>query len=146
MDFVLTLKSSPLTEDATAESSLTIQNRVQQARNLQIERYNGNDLNGSSKRYHHIGRIYQLRYFAKVVVNREGLLKVSRYIHRNPLETKVPMVNQLIDYPFSSFPLYILQQTDTMPCLNINILPKLLPLTFANTTATYVEYCLEEVD
>lgn len=97
-----------------------------------------------SKRYHHVGRIYQQRYFAKVVADREGLLKVSRYIHRNPLETKVPMVNQLIDYPFSSFPFYTSQQTDGMPCLNLKILPELLPSTFAKTTAGYVAYCLEE--
>ncbi|WP_244890351.1 hypothetical protein [Planococcus glaciei] len=59
------------------------------------------------KRYrHHVGRIYQKRYFAKEVDSRLGILTVSSYIHRNPVETKVAMVARLKEYPYSSFSLY----------------------------------------
>lgn len=60
-----------------------------------------------SKRYRHVGRIYQRRYYSKLVGNPAALLIVSRYIHRNPIETRIPMVDDLKDYPHSSFPFYI---------------------------------------
>lgn len=48
-----------------------------------------------SKRYNHVGRIYQRRYFSKEVKSYPGLLAVSKYIHRNPINTKEPLVNRL---------------------------------------------------
>lgn len=97
-----------------------------------------------SKRYHHVGRIYQQRYFSKAVEDPQGLLAVSRYIHRNPIETKVPIVDRLIDYPFSSYPLYVSQRTHLFPFVNIEALPSLLPPPFEKTTASYAAYCLLE--
>ena len=35
------------------------------------------------------------------------LLQLSRYIHRNPIETKIPMVGALVDYAWSSYPAYV---------------------------------------
>jgi hypothetical protein len=34
-------------------------------------------------------------------------LQVSRYIHRNPVETKTSLVEDLIDYPWSSYSAYL---------------------------------------
>lgn len=45
----------------------------------------------------------QKRYFAKEGDSRLGLHTVSSYIHRKPIYTKVPMVERLEDYPYSSF-------------------------------------------
>lgn len=35
------------------------------------------------------------------------LLQLSRYIHRNPVDGKRPLVTDLADYPWSSYPAYI---------------------------------------
>ncbi|MDQ0428803.1 hypothetical protein QOZ98_001630 [Planomicrobium stackebrandtii] len=59
-----------------------------------------------AKRYGHIGEIYQERYFAEEVDLHLGLLTVSSSIPRNPIQTKQPMVERLVRYPYSSFPLY----------------------------------------
>ncbi len=59
-----------------------------------------------SKRYGHVGRIYQKRFFAKEIASAHGLLVVSSYIHRNPIQTSTPLVTRLAHYPYSSFPYY----------------------------------------
>ncbi|AQQ55140.1 transposase [Planococcus lenghuensis] len=95
-----------------------------------------------AKRYNHIGQIYQKRYFAKEVDSRLGLLAVSSYIHRNPIETKVPMVEHLRDYPYSSFPLYWDEVKPAPPFLDRELLKNLLPPPFEKTNAAYCRYCL----
>lgn len=95
-----------------------------------------------AKRYRHIGRIYQKRYYAKEVDSRLGLLTVSSYIHRNPIQTKTPMVERLERYPYSSFPLY---WDDTLPApsfLDRKMLRELLPEPFEKNNAAYAMYCL----
>lgn len=98
-----------------------------------------------SKRYNHVGRIYQKRYYAKRIVDPTILLMTSRYIHRNPIETKTPMVAVLSDYPFSSFPSYADKNNFySFNFLTLHTLPKLLPKPYAQTKADYVHYCLAE--
>jgi hypothetical protein len=38
-------------------------------------------------------------------------LSLSRYIHRNPIEAQKALVKQLAQYPWSSYPAYIGQET-----------------------------------
>ncbi|MDN3451883.1 transposase, partial [Planococcus sp. APC 3906] len=95
-----------------------------------------------AKRYRHVGRIYQKRYFAKEVDSRLGLLVVSSYIHRNPIQTKVPMVERLEQYPYSSFPLYWEDALPAPPFLDRKILRGLLPPPFDNTNQAFCIYCL----
>ncbi|NOY16406.1 MAG: hypothetical protein GXP23_05650 [Gammaproteobacteria bacterium] len=46
--------------------------------------------------------------FKSILVDEDAyLLQLSRYIHRNPVETKKPLVSQLVDYTWSSYPAYI---------------------------------------
>ena len=99
-----------------------------------------------AKRYRYVGQVYQGRYFSKEVYTPQAMLAVSRYIHRNPIETKVPMVNQLSDYPFSTFPYYHLPDTVPYPYIDTKQLPRYLPPPFQKTTEAYVEYCLMEID
>lgn len=94
------------------------------------------------KRYRHIGRIYQKRYFAKEVDSRLGLLTVSSYIHRNPIQTKTPMVERLQLYPYSSFPLYWDDSVEAPSFLDRQLLRSLLPKPFEKTNAAYAMYCL----
>lgn len=53
------------------------------------------------------GALFRGRYKAILIDADSYLLEVSRYIHRNPIETKTPMVNDLTSYPWSSYPQYI---------------------------------------
>lgn len=99
-----------------------------------------------SKRYRHVGRIYQSRYFSKEVDTPQALLAVSRYIHRNPIETKIPMVEQLAEYPFSSFPYYDSDALTLPNFMDVNSLPHYLPPPFTKTPMDYVAYCLLELD
>ena len=56
------------------------------------------------------GALFRGRYKAILVEEDSYLLPVSRYIHRNPIETKRPMVEKLVDYSLSSYPAYINNQ------------------------------------
>jgi hypothetical protein len=53
------------------------------------------------------GSLFRGRYKAIVVDASSYLLQVSRYIHRNPVELKKPLVKNLEDYPWSSLSAYL---------------------------------------
>ncbi len=56
---------------------------------------------------HTDGPLFRGRYKAILVDSDSYLLPLSRYIHRNPVETRKSLVNQLEDYIWSSYPAYI---------------------------------------
>jgi putative transposase len=53
------------------------------------------------------GPLFRGRYKAVLVEADSYGLQLSRYIHRNPVELKAPLVERLEDYPWSSYPAYI---------------------------------------
>jgi REP element-mobilizing transposase RayT len=53
------------------------------------------------------GPLFRGRYKAILVEESEYLLALSRYIHRNPIETKNPLVSNLKDYRWSSYSNYL---------------------------------------
>jgi REP element-mobilizing transposase RayT len=53
------------------------------------------------------GPLFRGRYKAILVDASSYLLQLSRYIHRNPIETHRPLVQTLVDYPWSSYPAYV---------------------------------------
>ena len=53
------------------------------------------------------GPLFRGRYKAILVSHDEYFLQVSRYIHRNPIEVKTPLVKELKDYCWSSYPTYV---------------------------------------
>lgn len=93
-------------------------------------------------RYGFIGRIYQGRFWANEVPTVRGLLEVSAYIHRNPIETEVPMVDVLEHYPYSSFPYYAAPELVLPRFLDVSYLPNLLPYPFPPTAPGYVDFVL----
>lgn len=93
------------------------------------------------KRHDYTGQIYENRYYSKEVVDPAGLLKVSAYIHRNPIETKAPMVRVMQDYPYSSFPYYFYNQKSPHPFVRLDFLPSLLPLGTDKAPKVYATYC-----
>lgn len=50
------------------------------------------------------GHLFQGRYKSILIENESYLLRLSFYIHRNPL--RAGMVDRLVDYPWSSYPAY----------------------------------------
>jgi len=56
---------------------------------------------------HTDGPLFRGRYKAILVEKDRYLLPLSRYIHRNPVETNPPRVHSLETYPWSSYPAYI---------------------------------------
>ena len=55
------------------------------------------------------GHLFQGRYKSIIVENDAYLLRLSYYIHRNPLRAKI--VERLADYPWSSYPAYAYKKT-----------------------------------
>ncbi len=53
------------------------------------------------------GPLFRGRYKATLVEADAYLLQLTRYIHRNPLEKARPLVRDLADYPWSSYPAFI---------------------------------------
>ncbi|MBB1478178.1 transposase [Pseudoalteromonas sp. SG41-2] len=53
------------------------------------------------------GALFRGRYKAVLVDADNYLLHVSRYIHRNPIETNIPLVEELAKYKWSSYPAFI---------------------------------------
>ncbi len=53
------------------------------------------------------GPLFRGRYKAILVDEDNYLLQLSRYIHRNPVETTPPLVRKLETYRWSSYPAYI---------------------------------------
>lgn len=99
-----------------------------------------------NKKYNYTGYLYDSRYFAKMVVSPRALLNVSRYIHRNPIETTVPMVDRLEDYPHSSFHLFHSGSRSAHAFLDLELLPSLLPVGYSKTSEGYRQYCEENSD
>ena len=53
------------------------------------------------------GPLFRGRYKAILVGHDQYFLNVSRYIHRNPIETTPPLVTRLEDYCWSSYPAFL---------------------------------------
>ena len=53
------------------------------------------------------GPLMRGRYRAILIEHDAYIAALTRYIHRNPVETKKPLVKQLEQYPWSSYPAYL---------------------------------------
>ncbi|WP_252502142.1 transposase [Sporosarcina sp. Marseille-Q4943] len=95
-----------------------------------------------AKRYDHVGRIYEKRYFSKLANGLRAILDISSYIHRNPIDTKIPMVKSLEDYSYSSFQYYADVNKTPPRFLNTELVPTFLPKPFETSTHAYCLYCL----
>lgn len=56
-------------------------------------------------KYRLTGHVFEKRYYDKIIDSSAGMLEVSRYIHRNPLEAE--MVQKAESYPWSSYRYYL---------------------------------------
>ncbi|MFD1929302.1 transposase [Sporosarcina siberiensis] len=99
-----------------------------------------------NKRYSYSGYLYGGRYFAKVAASTHSLLEVSRYIHQNPIETKIPMVSKMEEYPYSSFALYHSKKPSPYAFLDLELLPSHLPPPYSKCNKGYHIFCNEKKD
>lgn len=95
-----------------------------------------------SKTYAYDGQLYDRRFYANEIKTPFALLAVSAYIHRNPIDTKFPLVKDINDYSFCSYRLYTTENPVAPAWLNLNLLPTLLPEKLTKTRQTYSIYCL----
>ncbi|MDF1653660.1 MAG: transposase [Coxiellaceae bacterium] len=82
------------------------------------------------------GPLFRGRYKAIVVDAENYLLQVSRYIHRNPIETDPPLVNRLTDYRLSSYTHY-LNPSNSPPWLHCETILSLFEKKEAKFTYQY---------
>lgn len=71
-------------------------------------------------KYRLTGHVYEKRFYDKIIDDKEGMLEVSRYIHRNPLEAR--MVKKPEYYPWSSYHFFKSTNTALPAYMNINYL------------------------
>ncbi|MGO1057661.1 transposase [Planococcus sp. FY231025] len=93
------------------------------------------------KKYGYFGTMYEGRYFSDKVVTATSLLTASRYIHRNPINTKIPMVEEMEQYPYSSFHLYVAGRPAFYDFFDLDFLLKQLPPPYPQTFDGYLTYC-----
>jgi len=89
------------------------------------------------------GPLFRGRYKAILADKDNYLLQLSRYIHRNPVETKRPLVDDLVEYPWSSYPAYI-NQAKAEPWLQRHYTYQLLG--HRNKYAGYKSYVSQVID
>jgi len=93
------------------------------------------------KKYQYCGHLYESRYFADLVPSQLDMLSVSRYIHRNPISTAPPIVENMEDYPYSSYYHYKHNTPAAYPFLNTSILKNCLLQTSQFHSPSYCQYC-----
>ncbi|NQZ05555.1 MAG: transposase [Algicola sp.] len=80
------------------------------------------------------GPLFRGRYKPIIVSHDAYFLQVSRYIHRNPIETKTPLVERLENYIWSSYPNYV-GQHESFDWLDMSLTRQLLGTTVELTTS-----------
>jgi len=93
------------------------------------------------KKYQYCGHLYESRYFADLVPSQLDMLSVSRYIHRNPISTSPPIVDNMEDYPYSSYHHYKHNTSPDYPFLNTSILKNCILQTSQFHSPCYCQYC-----
>ncbi|MBI2034690.1 MAG: transposase [Candidatus Levybacteria bacterium] len=70
-------------------------------------------------KYHRTGSLFQFMFKAVIIENDDQLIHVSRYIHLNPVTAFIIEIDQLKDYPWSSFGDYISAKTESFTSTNV---------------------------
>jgi putative transposase len=93
-----------------------------------------------NRKYHHVGHVFQQRFKSSPVPAPQDLLQVSKYIHRNPISTKKPMVHKIEDYPYSSYRFYKNDQKPPYKFINLTDLPASFYLPIEKNISHYCRY------
>ena len=95
------------------------------------------------RQYDYTGQIYENRYFSEELSHPVSILNVGAYIHRNPIETKIPMVDTMEQYAYSSYRFYYDNVESPFPFLCLKSLPSLLPQKRGRSPYQYALYCVD---
>lgn len=93
------------------------------------------------KKYEVVGQIYEKRYYADRVKGPRAFTSISSYIHRNPIDTKIPLTLKMEDYYGSSFQYYKHRDLKKPVFLNTDIVKHNLPKNFSPSNEGYCSYC-----
>jgi putative transposase len=86
------------------------------------------------------GHLFEKRFYSHEIFGDDGILAVSSYIHRNPLEAK--MVVKLEDYRWSSYPLYTNPEVPPPVFTNKHIILRYFGGSEEERIRKYQGYCL----
>jgi len=93
------------------------------------------------KKYEFVGQIYEKRYYSDRVKGPRAFAAISSYIHRNPVDTKIPLVNTMEDYFGSSYQFYKRPHLLKPNFLNTQFVTEILPKNFERSHKGYCDYC-----
>lgn len=97
-----------------------------------------------NRRYEHVGHVFQQRFNSSPVLYPHDLLRVSKYIHRNPINTKNPMVPRMEDYPYSSYQYYKTSCPPPYPFMKPHDLSSAFAIPEENALFEYCKYVERE--
>lgn len=93
-------------------------------------------------KYRKVGHLFQGPYKNNLVDTREGLLRLSKYIHLNPVEAG--LVARPEDWPYSDFRSYLADEAEDRPPHRLSFEEDDLLLTRTGLTSTaYVRYVID---
>lgn len=87
-------------------------------------------------RYNLTGHVFEKRFYDRLIDPGAGMLKVSRYIHLNPVEAGI--VRRPEEYPWSSYRSFTRRFSN--PLLNIDVILDLFPGNIREKRWRYVEF------
>jgi len=80
-----------------------------------------------NRRYDSVGHVFQQRFNSSPIIDSYGILQVSKYIHRNPINTKPPIVPKMEDYLYSSYQYYKNSIDPPYSYINLHDISALVP-------------------
>lgn len=92
------------------------------------------------KRYGHVGTIYSRKFFSKHVPTSLGIVRVSAYIHRNPINCKFPLSQTSEDYLYSSYRYYFNDFLRAPIFLDRSLLYTYLPSKYSKNQDGYAQF------
>jgi putative transposase len=95
-----------------------------------------------NKKYGRIGHLFQDRFKSEVIEDETYLLAVVRYIHNNPVEAG--KVGQVRDYNWSSFDLYINQNSDKADVIEKDLILEMFSQDRSRAVELFLEYSKQE--
>jgi len=93
-----------------------------------------------NQKYNHVGHVFQQRFNSSPTLSPMDVLQVSKYIHRNPINTKSPIVVKMEDYRYSSYQHYKKNIPSPYPFINLNDLPIHFLSANEQNSMNYCEY------
>ncbi|WP_449355421.1 REP-associated tyrosine transposase [Virgibacillus natechei] len=93
-------------------------------------------------RHNTTGHVFEERFYDRMIASDYGMLKVSSYIHLNPVEAG--MVDSPETYPWSSYPFYVSNASQGNLQLNINTILDIFPGNELEKRRRYKEFLADE--